>query len=411
VTNLPHYNSNVVIHHDDAIQRCDSDVTLRRNFALSRHNRQPWRYYDDNIFSEDSDDDVGALLESDGDDNDGHDGNDGHDSNNSDAGQGPDGSDEDTSNGGDQPPKQVPPLNPKNAGNERVWDWNDIDAGGTNGVHEPIVVEPIVNVQGNEETVVPSAERLYEQADEELDNDANIEVSFEEGAEEDIAHSHNGASNGLAKGTASGSITCGNTNAASTGNGGNGPRTVSETEPTESIPNQGIQDNPPPLDMNVNSQVPHVVVPTVNNTSREENVLVNEMHMEDVQGSMPSIGTTLIALGRTTLGTSNRPPKHQGPRVQRSVLRTFGNRNSNDGPWDSSRDPRIGQQSKNGSQGCKRLLDAREVWPFYTEGTRGGSSRIPTSIVVHGPDVDEKNDISTTRRVKRFVKTKVVGTI
>jgi hypothetical protein len=107
-------------------------------------------------------------------------------------------------------------------------------------------------------------------------------VSFEEGAEEDIAHSHNGASNGLVEGTASGSTACGNTNAASTGNGGNGPRIVAETEPTKSVPNQGVQDNPPPPDMNVNSQVLHVVVPTVNNTSREENVPVNEMHMEDV---------------------------------------------------------------------------------------------------------------------------------
>jgi hypothetical protein len=157
-------------------------------------------------------------------------------------------------------------------------------------------------------------------------------VSFEEGVEEDIAHSHNSASNGLAEGTASGSTTCRNTNAASTSNGGNGPHTMAEMEPTKSVPNQGVQDNPPPPDMNVNSQVPHVVVPTMNNTSREENVPINEIHTEDVQGSMPSIGKTFVVLGRTTLGTSNRPPKHRGPIVQRSVPRTSGNRNSNDRP-------------------------------------------------------------------------------
>jgi hypothetical protein len=300
-------------------------------------------------------------------------------------------------------------MNPMNAGNERVWDWNDIDAEGTNGVHEPVAVEPIVNVQGNEKTTVPSMEHLYERADEELDDDGNTEVFFEEGAEEDIAHSHNGTSNGLAEGIAS--TACGNTNAASTGNGGNGPRIVAETEPTESVPNQRVQDNPLPLDMNVNSQVPHVVVPTVNNTSREENVPINKMHTEDVQGSMPSIGTTLVALGRTTLGTSNRPPKHRGPIVQRFIPRTSSNRSSNDGPRDSSRDPRTGQQSKNGSQGRKHPLDAREVRPFYTEGTRGGSSKTPTSTIVRGPDVDENNDISMIRRVKRFVKTKVVDTV
>jgi hypothetical protein len=81
-------------------------------------------------------------------------------------------------------------------------------------------------------------------------------------------HSHNGARS--------------KTNAASTGNGGNGSRIVAKTEPTELVPNQGVQDNPPPPDINVNSQVPHVVVPTVNNTSREENVPINEMHTEDV---------------------------------------------------------------------------------------------------------------------------------
>jgi hypothetical protein len=45
------------------------------------------------------------------------------------------------------------------------------------------------------------------------------------------------------------------------------------------------------------------------------------------------------------------------------------------------------------------------------EEMRGGSSRTPTSTVVRGPDVDENNNISTTRRVKQFVKTKVAGTV
>jgi hypothetical protein len=42
VTNLPHYSSNVAIRHNDATRRCDGDVTLRRDFTLSRHNRQRW---------------------------------------------------------------------------------------------------------------------------------------------------------------------------------------------------------------------------------------------------------------------------------------------------------------------------------------------------------------------------------
>jgi hypothetical protein len=42
VTNLPHCSSNVAIRHNDATRHCDGDVTLRPDFALSRHNRQPY---------------------------------------------------------------------------------------------------------------------------------------------------------------------------------------------------------------------------------------------------------------------------------------------------------------------------------------------------------------------------------
>jgi hypothetical protein len=40
MTNLPHCSSNVAIRHNDATRHCDGNVTLRRDFALSRHNRQ-----------------------------------------------------------------------------------------------------------------------------------------------------------------------------------------------------------------------------------------------------------------------------------------------------------------------------------------------------------------------------------
>jgi hypothetical protein len=152
------------------VEKAEALVYIYTNSCLlcQRVGADPVRYYDDNIFSKDSDDDVGAPSDSDGDDNDGHNGNDGHDSNDGHdgndggAGQGPDGSHKDTSNGGDQPARHIPPINPMNAGNERVWDWNDIDAEGANNVHEPAAMEPIVNMQGNEKIVVSSVERLYE---------------------------------------------------------------------------------------------------------------------------------------------------------------------------------------------------------------------------------------------------------
>jgi hypothetical protein len=42
VTNLHHCSSNVTIRHNDATRHCDGDMTLRCDFALSRHNRQHW---------------------------------------------------------------------------------------------------------------------------------------------------------------------------------------------------------------------------------------------------------------------------------------------------------------------------------------------------------------------------------
>jgi hypothetical protein len=60
------------------------------------------RYYDDNIFSEDSNDDGGAL--SDTDDN----------NNNDNGGEGYNGDDRDAFDGGEEHPKEYPPINPRN---------------------------------------------------------------------------------------------------------------------------------------------------------------------------------------------------------------------------------------------------------------------------------------------------------
>jgi hypothetical protein len=53
--------------------------------------------------------------------------------------------------------------------------------------------------------------------------------------------------------------------------------------------------------------------------------------------------------------------------------------------------------------GCKRSMPF--LYGAYLEG--GGSSKTPTSIVFHGPDVDEHNDNYSGRRLNQFVKTKV----
>jgi hypothetical protein len=168
-----------------------------------------------------------------------------------------------------------------------------------------------------------------------------------------------------------------------------------------------MQDNPPPLDMNVNSQVPNSVIPAVNNTNGEDNAPLNHMYTSATQERMASIGTPLVGLGRQSCGTSRRPLRHCGPTMKRSISGTSMNRNTNVGPAHGSCSPTIQQQSNKSFRGGKHPLDAREVRPFLTGPTSGGSSRTPTSTASRGPDVDEDNNISKKRLVKWFVKTMV----
>jgi hypothetical protein len=124
---------------------------------------------------------------------------------------------------------------------------------------------------------------------------------------------------------------------------------------------------------------------------------------------VPSIGTTLVGLGRPSLSISNRPPIHRGPIVERAISGTSMNRNTNVEPIHGFDNPPIQLQSSEGSHGDKRPLDARDVQTFYTGPTQGGSSRTPTSTISCRQDVDENSNTSKRRHLKRFnfVKTKI----
>jgi hypothetical protein len=158
--------------------------------------------------------------------------------------------------------------------------------------------------------------------------------------------------------------------------------------------------------MNVNSQVPNIVILAVNNTDEEDNAPLNYIYTNATQEKVASIGTTLVGLGRPSNGTSRRPPRHRGSTVERSISGTSMTRNTNVGSMHGSGNPTTRQHSKEGSRGGKRPLDATEVCSFHTGPTRGGSSRTPTSTASHRPDVDEDKN-SNGRHLKRFVKTKV----
>jgi hypothetical protein len=92
-------------------------IYMNSRFFRQRPSTDPVRYYDDNIFSEDSDDNGGALLETDDDDND--DNND----NNGNGGEGHDGSDGDSFGGGGEYHRADPPFIPRNLHPKAVFDW------------------------------------------------------------------------------------------------------------------------------------------------------------------------------------------------------------------------------------------------------------------------------------------------
>jgi hypothetical protein len=166
----------------------------------------------------------------------------------------------------------------------------------------------------NEDTPVGSIEHGYDQEDEEPDDNNYNEVENEHGMENGNAHGHNSDSNDHGEGGLNATTVGGNTNAVSIGNEDGGSSNAPQEQSTKEAPNQDveIQENPPPFDTNVNSQVPNVDIPAMDNVVEEDDVLLIQMFPTVVEEKVPSIGRTLVGLGRPSPPTSNRPPVYSG---------------------------------------------------------------------------------------------------
>jgi hypothetical protein len=140
------------------VEKVEGLVYIYMNSHLLRQSpsADPVRYYDVNIFSEDSNDDDGALLETDDDDNDDNDDNNGK------GGKGHDGSDGDSSDGGGQYRRADPPVFPEDLHPEAVFDWNGINDEIANGIDEHAAVGSIGNMHINEKAPICSEERAYD---------------------------------------------------------------------------------------------------------------------------------------------------------------------------------------------------------------------------------------------------------
>ena len=199
------------------MEKVEALVYIYTNSRLlhQRPGANPVRYYDDNIFSEDFDDDGGALSETDDNDNDGvfseTDKNDidGNDDNKGNRGKGHDGNDRDSSNRRGQYHKADLP--------EAAFDWNGIDEEIANSVDEHVAVGPIGNMHVNEKAPVYSEELAYDWADKEPNDDDYDEVANEHGTEDGNAHGRNGDGNDRGEGGGIGAVVGGNNDAASVG--------------------------------------------------------------------------------------------------------------------------------------------------------------------------------------------------
>jgi hypothetical protein len=126
------------------------------------------------------------------------------------------------------------------------------------------------------------------------------------------------------------------------------------------------------------------------NTNDVDNEPLSHIVTSVPQERVASIGTTLVGLGRSSRGTSSRPPRHRGSTVDRSISGSSMNRNTYAGPVHASGSRMTRQNSSKGSRGSKQPLEATVVRPFYMGPTLGGSSRPATS---RGPDVDEDPNV------------------
>ena len=125
----------------------------------------PVRYYDENIFSDDSNHNGGALLETNDKDNDVN------DDNNSNGGKGHDGNNGDSLAGGGEHCRKEPPIILRNQHPKVVYDWNEINEGIANGIDKHTTVGSIENMHIDEDAPICFTEHAYDQANEEPNDD------------------------------------------------------------------------------------------------------------------------------------------------------------------------------------------------------------------------------------------------
>ena len=197
------------------------------------------RYYDDNIFLEDSNDDGRAFLDTNDNNNNDNifleDSNDdggaflntNDDNNNDNGGKGYNGNDGDAFDGREEHSKEYPPINPRNVHQKNPYDWNEINNKVVNGVDRHVAVGSSGNMYVSEDVPEGFGEHGYDQTNEESNDDDYNDIIDDYGEENRNKRGRNSESNNRREGGASGTMVSGNNEVAYIGYGDGGPGNAS----------------------------------------------------------------------------------------------------------------------------------------------------------------------------------------
>jgi hypothetical protein len=180
-------------------------------------------------------------------------------------------------------------------------------------------------------------------------------------------------------------------------------------QPEEAPVEQGRKINIPE---GQNKNVDQETAPSLEGTTDpEDEVLLDGTLPPCVHRTAPPVGPTLVMLGNAGRNAARRPPRHYT--VVRNNRSTHGRTGQSNIPHPRSANNggmACTEEAKGSSRGNRRASQSNpSVLPFLDTHTPGGSSCTPPLTMRRGPKVsDDENPLA--KRMKRIIQTNVAGT-
>jgi hypothetical protein len=375
-------------HNRLGVDKAEALVYIYTNSKLLRHKpgADPVRWYDNNIFSEDSDpEDNGHETKSEGNDDSGND---------DDGIFGPLGGQIPGAN--ESRTGQVPNNN-ADGQNLEAFDWDGFSDDGVVGGAYARNRFPTPTSDGGVCDIQSSEDYYDDVPNGDYGSDGNVRNGNDDDRDGNVQN-ENGeeAPNNAAVG--------GDVEAAPQGLQNDIPRQPEEVPveqgPEINIP-EGQNEN---IDQETAPQLEGAIDP-------EDEMLLDGTFRPCVHRIVPPIGPTLVTFGNARWNVARRLPRHH--MVVRNNRTTHGRigqsniprlRSANNGGMACT------EQAESSSRGNRRASQSNpSVLPFLDTHTLGGSSCTPPLTMCRGPKVSD-DDNPSAKRMKRIVQTNVAGT-